>query len=166
MNTFVKFLSAGAVALLASASSSFAYDSDPGSGGVVDAKNGKGVRANRYAPQYFRPTQRYYGKGYTVAYRFIPWSDRMRGMTTSSSWDSEEFRLPTNAAATTYANGTTPRITYFYKKPSSASLRGLPDSNSAIATTPKPLPPIGEAPKTEAAPAPTGTVPAIQPSKP
>ena len=99
------------------------------------------ARANRYAPQYFRPTQRYYGKGYTVAYRFIPWSDRMRGITSATSWDSEEFRLPTSAATTTSGSGVTPRITYFYRKPA-ASPGILPEHNSDTTATPKPLPAI------------------------
>jgi hypothetical protein len=158
MNTFAKFLSTGTLALLASASASFALDTDAGYGpgglgtGAMKGANGRAV--NRYAPQYFRPTQRFYGKGYTVAYRFIPWSDRMRGMNAASTWDIEQFRLPTNAAATAYANGSTPRITYFNKKslatpttpPSSPSSMSPTPPPSSIAITPKELPPIGEAP--------------------
>jgi len=153
MNVFAKFLTTGSLAMLAVAGSSFAAEGDLGFGSDMGGKAPGGRALNRYAPQYFRPTQRYYGKGYTVAYRFIPWSDRMRGMNSSSLWDSEQTRLPTTAAATTYANGSTPRITYFYKHSMSHST-GLPKSAplqlddtpvSGIATTPKPLPPIGEA---------------------
>lgn len=152
MNTFAKFFFTGSLALLAAAGSSFAADSDPGyslgtgDSGSTSVRGGGGNRsANRYAPQYLRPTQRYYGKGYTVAYRFVPWSDRMRAINSTSTWDSEQTRLPANAAAATSTNGQSPRVTYFHQKPS-ASTNAFPARNSDLATTPKPLPPIGEAP--------------------
>ena len=104
-----------------------------------------GREDNHVRGPYFVPTQRYYGKGYTVAYRFVPWSDRMRALNSTSTWDSDQMRLPANAAASTSASGQSPRVTYFHQKPS-ASTGGFQSRNSDIATTPKPLPPIGEAP--------------------
>ena len=151
MNTLTQFLATSSLALLASAIPSFALDTDPGYGpgalGMGMPKGASARSANRYAPQYFRPTQRYYGKGYTVTYRFIPWSDRMRGAT-PSMWDIEQFHLPTLAAGSTYANGNTPRITYFYPKKAASPMSPIsgPGSDTGIATTPKPLPPIGEGP--------------------
>ena len=151
MNTLTQFLATSSLALLASAIPSFAADSDPGYGpGAPGAGlHGASARsANRYAPQYFRPTQRFYGKGYTVTYRFVPWSDRMRGAT-PSTWDIEQYHLPTTTAGNSYAMGSMPRITYFYPKsgasPASPMSPGAAPVSS-IATTPKPLPPIGEGP--------------------
>src|SRR4051794_12855775 len=116
MSTFAKFFFTGGLALLAATGSSFALDTDPGysvGGPDEGAMKGSNGRPNRYAPQYLRPTQRYYGKGFTVAYRFIPWSDRMRALNATSTWDSDQMRLPANAAATTSAKGNSPRVTYF-----------------------------------------------------
>jgi len=121
MSIIAKFLSVGSLALLSVVGSSSAADSDrsyaPGSSGTKASSNRS---TSRYAPDYLRPTQRFYGKGYTVAYRFVPWSDRMRAISSTSVWDSDQMRLPMNSAATTAVNGSSPRITYFYKKPSAA----------------------------------------------
>jgi hypothetical protein len=154
MNSLTKSLIFGSLALLAVASS-FAADSDPGYSNTVPLKGVNGRSGNRYAPQYLRPTQRFYGKGYTVAYRFIPWSDRMRSLNASSMWDSDQMRLPADAAATTSVTGNSPRVTYFYKKPSASTGKGMLPDHSAIVGAPKPLPPIAEGPaNTEAAPKP------------
>ena len=150
MSRFAKFLSAGSLVFLAAVTSSPAADSDrsyhPGSSGM----KGLGNRAvGRYAPEYLRPTQRFYGKGYTVAYRFVPWSDRMRSVNSASIWDSDQMRLPTNAAATTSVNGSSPRITYFYKKPSPAPSPAMglqPEHDIPPMETPKQPPAITEPP--------------------
>jgi hypothetical protein len=120
MSIFAKSFSAGSLVLLTVVSSSFAADSDRGYNSGSSGIKSSASRTNRYAPEYLRPTQRYYGKGYTVAYRFVPWSDRMRSINSTSTWDSDQMRLPANAAATTSVNGSSARITYFYKKRSSA----------------------------------------------
>jgi hypothetical protein len=150
MSIIAKFLSAGSLALLAAVSTSSAADSDrgysPGSSGIKGSSNRS---TNRYAPEYLRPTQRFYGKGYTVAYRFVPWSDRMRSVNSASIWDSDQMRLPTSAAATTSVNGSSPRITYFYKKSSagpSPAVGLLPERDIPPMETPKQPPAITDPP--------------------
>lgn len=141
MNAFSKFFSIAALAILTSALPSFAADNSPGYG-LSASRSSRS--ASRYNPEFFRPTQRYYGRGYTVAYRFVPYNNRMRGASISM-WDIDEFQLPTAVAATTYASGNSPRITYFNRK-AVTSPDGAPSGNTSIVDAPKPLPPVAEGP--------------------
>lgn len=58
-----------------------AYDDDPGYGSNRPWYGGEdrsyrreesGDRSRRNEPVYYRPTMRYYAKGYTVSYRYVP----------------------------------------------------------------------------------------------
>ena len=85
-----------------------AYDDDPGYGqfrpwyGGEDRtyrRDGYGGDQNRRnEPIYYQPTQRYYAKGFTVSYRYMPvyWQDAGYGQQNSSSnFRTEAFRLAT-----------------------------------------------------------------------
>lgn len=153
-----------------------AYDDDPGYGpyrawyGGEDrtyrsADYGRGNDRLR-EPIYFRPTMRYYGKGYTVSYRYMPVYASDVGYGTqnmSSNFRTEAFRIanddiplwgakpprlvlpnrktPSQAAVTSIQR-TTPRSSQGYSAPAP-----LP-----VPTVPLPTPnldpsPIPEAPK-------------------
>lgn len=147
MNTLSKLFVASTFSILASVLSAVAGDSgfgySPGTAQSAAATRTSRA-ASRYAPEYFRPTQRYFGKGYTVTYRFIPWNNRMRGASIST-WDIDEYIIPTGVAASTFAMGSSPRVTYFNQKPAMTPSM-VPAPATSIVTTPKPLPPVAEGP--------------------
>ena len=85
-----------------------AYDDDPGSGqnrpwyGGEDRsyrRDDNGGNSNRRnEPVYYRPSMRYYGKGYTVSYRYVPVYQNEAGSTSqnvSASFRTEAFRIAT-----------------------------------------------------------------------
>lgn len=120
------------------ASTGFAYDSDPGygqrtSGGSLPAKAGKSA--------YFKPTMRYFGKGYTVAYRYVQWNDSM-SRTGTPAFESSQHRLPETALAVS-GSGYNQRVVY-----SEASQRQLQSTRTAPvispASTMKEVPAIAE----------------------
>jgi hypothetical protein len=91
-------------------STAFAYDSDPGygqrtvfSGSTSPGKTGKGT--------YFKPTMRYFGKGYTVAYRYVQWSNSMNRAGTPA-FEASQHRLPETALAVT-GSGYNQRVVYY-----------------------------------------------------
>ncbi len=109
------------------ASTGFAYDSDPGYGqrttygGLGPTKAGKGT--------YFKPTMRYFGKGYTVTYRYVQWNDTMNRAGTPA-FESSQHRLPETAMAVTGA-GYNQRVVY-----SSAAQRQVEATRTAPVTSP------------------------------
>ena len=84
-----------------------AYDDDPGYGQFrpwyggedrtyrrSDSGNYGGGDQRYIEPIYYRPTQRYYAKGYTVSYRYMPvyWQD-IGQQNNSSNFRTEAFRI-------------------------------------------------------------------------
>ena len=100
-----------------------AADSDPGygpregSGNAAAALAEKNKAAKVSDTSYYKPTQKYYGKGYTVAYGYVPVDERSRKYR-STKLESDHFKLPAGSVATA---GDSPRITYFYPKPQPGS---------------------------------------------
>jgi hypothetical protein len=74
-------------------------------------------------PLYYRPTQRYYGAGYTISYRYVPVYSSDSGDTVvvngASNFRSEAFHLKTDSIPAWGANQ--PRLTM--KDPRSAATR-------------------------------------------
>lgn len=102
MKRFVLLLSIATLGLSLVAS---AEDTDPGFGGGPHRWYGGSlselptVGNSGLQPLFFRPTQRYYGNGYTVSYRYMPifkqdtlYSGGVRG---SSNFATEAFHLAT-----------------------------------------------------------------------
>jgi hypothetical protein len=109
-------LAIGSALVLGFPSVASAYDDDPGYGQFRPWYGGEdrtyrrsdygsyGGRDRRdIEPIYYRPTQRYYAKGYTVSYRYMPvyWQDVGVGQQNdSSNFRTEAFRIaPTDIAA-------------------------------------------------------------------
>ena len=160
-----------------------AYDDDPSS---VSDRSWSGGRSPRKeekdlnAPLYYRPTQRYYGAGYTISYRYIPvyrfdtgYSVPANGAT---NFRTENFHIATEDIPNWGTNS--PRLTL--KDPKSAAPRSAVTSivrkkstiRSSTTTTPAtPLPEgspgiVPTIPET-ASPAPApAPAPAAEPKKP
>jgi len=136
-----------AATVLASISSaSFAYDSDPGYGtrGESSAIRLK-TRAN--APTYYyKPTQRYYGRGYLVTYRYVQWSDRLNRAGTTV-FDNPAHAIPATAVQPGTAIGA--RVTYYHSAAPSAPAgqAAAPSPRTIVATPEKAVPPIAEGKK-------------------
>lgn len=138
----MKTTTLGLALLSSSLLSAFALDSDPGYGprtSSAPAATGTAASARRGATNsaYLKPTMRYYGKGYTVAYRYVPWSDR----SASFNLEGHQFRLPATAADSLV--GSAPRVVYYWDKKSGGSVT----DGRAVVTAPVPsrdLPAIGE----------------------
>ena len=109
MNKSALLLAVGSVFVVGLPLAASAYDDDPGYGtyrpwygGDNDrtwrpAGNG-GDRDRLIQPIYYRPTQRYYAKGYTVSYRYLPvyWPELGYGQqNTSANFRTEAFRIAT-----------------------------------------------------------------------
>jgi hypothetical protein len=121
-------LSAISAAILGFSGMAAAYDSDPGYGdgrwyGGRRDQQYQSIGANGTIPLYYRPTQRYYGAGYTVSYRFIPVyrSDSAQSVpvTGAANFRTEAFHLPAEDAAMWGAGS--PRLTV--KDPKSGTPR-------------------------------------------
>ena len=108
MNKLALLLAIG-TSLVATLASSNAYDADPGYGrGSIDPNTGHSrnsysnqsptQRANaRYQPMYYRPIQRYYGKGYTVAYNYVPVSRQT--VRVSTDYEPQNLNIAANKIA-------------------------------------------------------------------
>ena len=111
MKTSALLLAAAAVFAAGLPPAASAYDDDPGYGAYRPWYGGDsdrtyrpagagygGDRDRRNEPIYYRPTQRYYAKGYTVSYRYQPvyWYDSGYGQQNiSSNFRTEGFRIAT-----------------------------------------------------------------------
>jgi hypothetical protein len=110
-------LSLGIALLSLTAFSAFSADSDPGYGPRPRLGSGPSTTAQKpKASSYFKPTMRYYGPGYTVAYRYVSWNQKTK---TSSAFESEQFYLPASSARSMVAAA--PRMTYYYDRTASSS---------------------------------------------
>jgi hypothetical protein len=104
--------------ILCHAGGVMAADSDPGYGPRAGTENaGAALAAKNKAAKisdtsYYKPTQKYYGKGYTVAYGYVPVDERSRKYR-STKLESDHFKLPAGSVATA---GDSPRITYFHPR--------------------------------------------------
>lgn len=136
-----KFIVASTVftALLGFSVSAIAYDNDPGYGsnrpiysegrGYLPWQGGRNGLSETFfgssgsRPLYYRPTQRYYGPGYTVNYRYIPVyrGDGIREVpvTGATNFRSEAFKLAPDDVPAWGANS--PKVTV--KDPRSAVAR-------------------------------------------
>ena len=75
---------------------------------AADSDPGNGSYAGQQKQSYYRPTQRYYGDGYTIAYRFVPWKERARKA--PSSFEIQQLdAVP--ARAVVAKSGPSPRAT-------------------------------------------------------
>lgn len=89
----------------------FADDSDPGTlrstsygdGSTVTYSGGPAVPRPAY--YYYQPTQRYYGKGYIVSYRYVPAAKRQR---TATRPNGDPFWVHSTAPA--IYTGKSPRV--------------------------------------------------------
>lgn len=117
-----------------------AFDDDPGSFSDRPWMGGRTERKDRpepNAPLYFRPTQRYYGSGYTISYRYIPvfrsdssYSVPFNGAT---NFRTEVFHIATSDIPSWGTNP--PRLTV--KDPKSAAPRTAVTSIVRKKTTPR-----------------------------
>jgi len=151
-----------------------AYDDDPGYGTYRPWYGGedRSYRSESYGrdgnrqrePLYFRPTQRYYAKGYTVNYRYVPvyWTDIGYGQqNASTNFRTEAFRIATADIPAWGAKP--PRLVVPNRKtPSQAAVTSIVRTKTtSVYSSPAPLPvptvplptpnldptPIPEAPK-------------------
>lgn len=110
-------LSVSAILLGLIGSAAFAYDSDPGYGSRANVTTSRGTARTAAPSYYFKPTMRYYGKGYVVAYRFVQWKESMnRGG--AVSYGATQHNLP--ATAVQAAPGREPRVAYYENAPTQA----------------------------------------------
>lgn len=95
-----------------------AEDTDPGFGGGSRRWYGglselPTVGSSGLQPLYYRPTQRFYGNGYTVSYRYMPIykqdSVYLGGIRGSSNFRTESFLIPTDEIPSWGVNS--PRLT-------------------------------------------------------
>lgn len=125
----------------------FAYDSDPGYGQRGDVMSSSSVKSRSSKPTYFyKPTMRYYGKGYTVAYRFVQWNEK----TSRNSPMTLEERKQTLPAATVESSDVRdPRVTLYHGTQSQTQPQVDTQTQQGVAKVPvKQAPPIVEgAPK-------------------
>jgi hypothetical protein len=109
MNKLALTLALG-TSLVASLASAQAYDSDPGYGARASFDPQTGYSRNNYAtqsstqranarnqPMYYRPVQRYYGKGYTIAYNYVPVSRRT--VPVATDYEPQNLNIPANKIA-------------------------------------------------------------------
>jgi hypothetical protein len=75
---------------------------------LADGKNTGPRRCRDH--ELLQATQKYYGKGYTVAYGYVPVDERSRKYR-STKLESDHFKLPAGSGAT--AGGFRPRLTLF-----------------------------------------------------
>ena len=100
MNKSAMFLFAVSAATLGLAAPALAYDEDPvfpGDRPWYGGHNfGRGFTPTPLTPLYYIPSQRYYGNGYTVSYRYLPVYLYAGVPTSSSNFRTEAFHLGTN----------------------------------------------------------------------
>jgi hypothetical protein len=147
---------------------------DRGWSGGRRAERGKIEDPN--APLYYRPTQRYYGSGYTISYRYIPVyrydSSYLGPASGSTNFRSEAFRLATDDIPAWGTNP--PRLTV--KDPKSAAPRsavtsivrkkntGKTTAKASSEPTPAEMPAIVPAPAEAPAPAAGAATPVPAPT--
>lgn len=157
MNKLAFTLALG-TSLVASLATAQAYDSDPGYGRNpgygTSQPNGNQATAQRtiarYQPLYYRPVQRYYGKGYTIAYNYAPVTRQT--MRVSTDYEPQNLNIPANRIA---AYGVkSPRIAYSDTQTQSRLMGG----GRAIAKRPATAPAAPTAP-TEPLPVAAGPEP-------
>ena len=131
----------GAAFLLAALPQTQAADSDPGytyrrSDGSVSSPG-----------TFYRPTLRYYGKDYTVAYGFVPWDKRAARLKPVVAED--HFTL-SEAQVVRFRNSS-PRVVYTRRKPAITKVAApRPAITTApINTTGSATAPAAEAPKAQ-----------------
>lgn len=108
MNKSVFLFAVGSAFVLGLPLAASAYDDDPGYGAYRPWYGGEdrtyrrgeygGDRDRLREPLYYRPTQRYYAKGYTVSYRYMPvyWYDLNHSQqAVTSNFRTEGFRIAT-----------------------------------------------------------------------
>ena len=108
MNKSALLLAVGSAFVFGLPLAASAYDDDPGYGPSRPWYGGEdrsyrrgdygGESTRRIEPVYYRPTQRYYGKGYTVSYRYMPvfFFDAANGQENiSANFRTEAFRIAT-----------------------------------------------------------------------
>ncbi len=109
MNKSALLLAVGSAFVFGLPLAASAYDDDPGYGQYRPWYGGDtdrtyrpggygGDRERRNEPIYYRPTQRYYAKGYTVSYRYVPVFYYEAGsgqQNISSNFRTEAFRIAT-----------------------------------------------------------------------
>lgn len=151
-----------------------AYDDDPGYGssrpwygGSDQSYRSEGSGTRRNDPIYYRPTMRYYGKGYTVSYRYMPvflFEAGYSQQNISANFRTEAFRIATSdmpawgakSPRLIVANRKTPsqvgitaiqrtRSTPIYSAPAPLPVPSAPLPTPNLDPTPVPLPP--DAPK-------------------
>ncbi|MEQ1861721.1 MAG: hypothetical protein ABMA13_17520 [Chthoniobacteraceae bacterium] len=115
----------------------FAFDSDPGYGPRYDYTPGARNPAPKAKISY-KPTMRYFGKGYMVTYRFVQWDSKLNrsGLTT---FENQQYQI--TAASVQTVAGIAPRVTHYYSpRPQSPAV--APETRTA-GGAPE-LPAIGE----------------------
>ena len=106
MNKSALLLAVGSAFFAMLSPTASAYDDDPGYGTFRPWYGGEdrtfrsygGGNELRNEPLYFRPTQRYYAKGYTVSYRYVPvyhFDVGFGQQNSSSNFRTEAFRIAT-----------------------------------------------------------------------
>ena len=109
MNKSALLIAVGSMFVVGLPLAASAYDDDPGYGMYRPWYGGDpdrtyrpggygGDRERRNEPIYYRPTQRYYAKGYTVSYRYVPVFYYEAGygqQNISSNFRTEAFRIAT-----------------------------------------------------------------------
>ena len=106
MNKSALLLALGSVFVAGLPTAASAYDDDPGYGTYRPWYGGEdrtyrtsgGGNDRRNEPIYYRPTQRYYAKGYTVSYRYQPVYYYEAGygqQNISTNFRTEAFRIAT-----------------------------------------------------------------------
>ena len=111
-----KILFAACISLVGGLSAAQAYDSDPGynapgSGGASD----KPAARSKSEPAFYRPTQRYYGNGYVISYRYVPAAKKTGKSIQSPTFAPESSAFMTaDQMAASGASG--PKVTYVYSK--------------------------------------------------
>lgn len=167
MNKSALLLAVGSAFVFGLPLAASAYDDDPGYGTYRPWYGGDtdrtyrpggygGDRERRNEPIYYRPTQRYYAKGYTVSYRYVPVFYYEAGygqQNISSNFRTEAFRIATTDIPAWGAKP--PRLVVANRKtPSQTAVtsivrtKPLPTYGSPTAPLPAPnLDPAIDAPK-------------------
>jgi hypothetical protein len=139
MNTISRSLRACAVLLLAGGGA-HAYDSDPGYGQYAPTRS----QASNSRPSqtaYYKPTQIYYGKGYTIAYNYAPVSQSTSRRPTEIT-PQPLLISPTQIAA---YGLTDPKIKYV-STPTRSSRRSTNSVAGPMSPAPAAPPPIATGP--------------------
>ncbi len=160
MNKFALLLAIASAFVFGLPLGASAYDDDPGYGtyrpwyGGEDRtyrSGGHGGNELRNEPIYYRPTMRYYAKGYTVSYRYVPVFYYEAGygqQNISTSFRTEAFRIATKDIAAwgakpprlVVANRKTPSQTAVTSivRTSTTTVYGMPELRTPAAPLPTP----------------------------